>query len=198
MTHFMMRAEAEGIVCSGVLEGSSHTYALLDERVPSVPALSKEEALAELVRIYFTTRSPATLQDFCWWSNLSLTEAEKGLNAVKPAFFPEKTAGQTYWFANACNSKKSPDNVFLLPAFDEYIISYKDRSAVFSEEIQSKAVSSNGVFRPIVVANGKVIGLWKKMSSGRQLVKFDFFNQPDEFVKKGLDRIVRNYHSFWE
>jgi len=198
MTHFLMRAEAESMICSGALDKNVHTYALLEERVPPVPALSKEEALAQLVRIYFTTRAPATLQDFCWWSNLSLTEAEKGLNAVKPEFFPEKIGGQTYWLANSCNPKESPDNAFLLPAFDEYIISYRDRSAVLLSETQSKAISSNGVFRPTVVAKGKVIGLWKKASSGRRSVAFDFFNQPDETTKKALDKSIENYNAFWK
>ena len=198
ITHFLMRAEAEGIICSGVLDKNAHTYALLEERVPSVPALPKEEALAQLVRIYFTTRAPATLQDFCWWSNLSLTEAEKGLNAVKPEFFPEKIGGQTYWIPNSYNLEESSDNVFLLPAFDEYIISYRDRSAALLLETQSKAISSNGVFRPTIVAKGKVIGLWKKITSGRRAVAFDFFNQPDEVIKKALDKSIENYHAFWK
>ena len=198
MTHFMMRAEAEGIVCSGVLEGNSHTYALLEERVPLVPALSKEEALAQLVRIYFATRSPATLQDFCWWSNLSLTEAEKGLNAVKSEFFPEKIAGQTYWFAHSNNPKDATDDVLLLPAFDEYIISYRDRSAVLSGKTQAQAISSNGVFRPTVVANGKVAGLWKKAASGRQSITFDYFNQPNQSISKTLEQAIENYHTFWK
>jgi len=198
ITHFLMRAEAEGIICSGVLDKNVHTYALLEERVPPVPALSKEEALARLVSIYFTTRAPATLQDFCWWSNLSLTEAEKGLNAVKQEFFSEKIGGQTYWLPNSYNPEESADNVFLLPAFDEYIISYRDRSAALLSETQSKAISSNGVFRPVVVEKGKVIGLWKKATSRRQSVTFDFFNQPDEAIKKVLDKSIENYHAFWQ
>jgi len=198
MTHFMMRAEAEGIVCSGAMDGNAHTYALLEERVPPVPALSREEALVRLVRIYFSTRSPATLQDFCWWSNLSLTEAEKGLSAVKTEFFSEKIGGQTYWFANSINSGNDSGSVFLLPAFDEYIISYRDRSPVLSQETHSKAISSNGVFRPTVVANGKVIGLWKKAASGRRTVTFDFFSQPDDSVKKALDKSIGDYNAFWK
>jgi len=197
MTHFLMRAEAEGIICSGALDKNAHTYALLEERVPPVPALSKEEALAQLVRIYFTTRAPATLQDFCWWSNLSLTEAEKGLNAVKQQFFHEKIGGQTYWFTDSYNPENSSDNVFLLPAFDEYIISYRNRSAALLPETQSKAISSNGVFRPTVVAKGKVIGLWKKTTSSRQSVAFDFFTQPDESVKKALDKSIEDYSAFF-
>jgi hypothetical protein len=47
------------------------TYALLDERVPPIARLSRDEALAQLDRTYFTSRYPATLQNFVWWSGLS-------------------------------------------------------------------------------------------------------------------------------
>lgn len=75
MTRFMSRAEVEGIVCSGECRGRQHTYALLDERVPPTPELTKEEALARLATAYFRSHAPATLQDFSWWSGLPLTEA---------------------------------------------------------------------------------------------------------------------------
>ena len=45
MTRFMVRAEQEGIVCSGEDKGGKYTYALLEERVPPVPEITKDEAL---------------------------------------------------------------------------------------------------------------------------------------------------------
>jgi hypothetical protein len=65
--------------------------------------------------------------------------------------------------------------MFLLVAFDEYIIAYRDRSAVLPSENFSKAVSSNGIFRPVIVVNGQVIGLWKKSTGKKQAVLFDYF-----------------------
>jgi hypothetical protein len=97
LTHFLMRAEVEGIVCSGRMKGKTHTYALLDERAAPTPALHREEALARLAGIYFASHSPATLQDFAWWSGLSQKEAQNGLNAVQADLFAEKTDGLTYY-----------------------------------------------------------------------------------------------------
>ena len=66
MTRFMARAEQEGIICSGEDRGSKCTYALLEERVPPMPELTKDESLARLARSYFRSHSPAVLQDFIW------------------------------------------------------------------------------------------------------------------------------------
>jgi hypothetical protein len=56
----------------------------------------------------------------------------------------------------------------------------------------------NGVFRPTIVANGEVIGLWKKATSGRQSVKFDFFNQPDESYTHALIQATQRFDAFLE
>jgi hypothetical protein len=181
MTHFMMRAEVDALVCSGALRGKEHTYALLDERVPSYPTPTREEALAKLVQTYFRSHCPATLQDFVWWSGLSLTEAKQGMEAVKSNFFSENINGQTYWIADSFNKiPKMKKATFLLPAFDEYIIAYRDRSAVLSSENFSKAVSSNGIFRPVIVVSGQVVGLWKKSNSKKQAVLFDYFESHED------------------
>ena|ERR1035437_1525008 len=39
---------------------------------------------------------------------------------------------------------------------DEFIISYKDRTASLPLENHIKAVSNNGIFKPIIIINGKV------------------------------------------
>jgi hypothetical protein len=195
--HILMRAEVEGVVCSGALKGKTHTYALLDERVPPVPPAGREEALARLAGIYFTSHSPATLQDFAWWSGLSLTEARIGLNAVQTDFFAEKTAGETYWIASVPAGVPAAEaSVHLLPAFDEYIIGYRNRSAVLSSENFSKAVSSNGVFRPAILVNGIVAGLWKKTASGRQPVQLDFFTSPDVDCERLTLQAADMYRAF--
>ena len=44
LAHLMMRAELDGLVCSGVRRGKQSTYALLEERLPAAPALQRDEA----------------------------------------------------------------------------------------------------------------------------------------------------------
>ena len=80
MTRFMSRAEVEGIVCSGECHGRQHTYALLDERVPPTPELTKEEALARLATAYFP-RYPARLLLVVWFA----------FNGSKASHFSDRT-----------------------------------------------------------------------------------------------------------
>ena len=53
LRHLLMRAETDGVVCSGADKKGTATYALLDERAPRGEEPSREEALARLARIYF-------------------------------------------------------------------------------------------------------------------------------------------------
>jgi hypothetical protein len=195
LVHFLMRAELDALVCSGPLQGKKHTYALLDERVPQTKPLSKEETLAKLAQIYFTSHGPAALQDFVWWSGLSPTEAKKALESVQSDFLAEKTGDQTYWIARSAGAvKKGEKTAHLLPAFDEYIIAYRDRTAAIPLENQKRAISSNGIFHPVIVANGQAVGLWKKAAAKTQPLVFDFFEElgaAKSQVNKAADAFTR-------
>ena len=83
----LLRAELDGVICSGPREGKQFTYALLDERVPEARALTRDEALAELTRRYFTSRGPATVRDFVWWSGLTASgrEGRRGDGSSAPS-----------------------------------------------------------------------------------------------------------------
>lgn len=163
LSHLMLRAELEGIVCSGHVNGNKQTYALLCDRVPHKKILSRDDSLAELARRYFTSHGPATLHDFVWWSGLSVTEARQGFESVKSGFISETIDAVQYWFKDTLPGiRKDKDTIYLLPAFDEFLISYRDRSASLSLIHHKKAVSDNGIFRPVIVVNGQVTGLWKR------------------------------------
>ena len=84
MTRFMSRAEVEGIVCSGECRGRQHTYALLDERVPPTPELTKEEALARLATAYFRSHAPA-------YPARLLLVARFAFNGSKASHFSDRT-----------------------------------------------------------------------------------------------------------
>ncbi|MDR3315733.1 MAG: winged helix DNA-binding domain-containing protein [Coriobacteriales bacterium] len=197
LVHFTMWAELEGIVCSGALQGKKQTYALLDERAPQAELLTRDESLAKLARIYFTSHGPATLQDFVWWSGLSQAEARRGMEAVASELASEVIGGQSYLFAYNSSSFVLPKNTLhLLPAFDEYLVSYKDRSAVLSPAQHHKAISSNGIFRPTVVVDGSIVGLWKKTNTKTRPIDFDFFKKPSAATLRKAEKATDGYREF--
>src|SRR6266487_145758 len=162
--HVLMHAELDGIICSGARRGKQFTYALLDERAPQARTLDRNEALAEFARRYFTSRGPATLQDFVWWSGLTVADARIGLEMVTSQLLYEIIDGQTYWFSPSTSPAKDlSQTVYLLPNYDEYIVGYTDRSAVFdASDMQHLDARGNVLFQHTIVLNGQVVGIWKR------------------------------------
>jgi hypothetical protein len=202
--HLILYAELDGIICSGRLNGKEHTYALLANRIPAGknPGAPKnrDEALAELSKRYFFSHGPATLLDFAWWSGLSITDAKKSVNMLKPDIIQEKIGTSEYmYYAPVKPFSPKKQSIYLLPAYDEFIISYKDRSASLPKEQNTKAISSNGIFRPVIVINGKVAGIWKRIAQKNDIrIEPEFFQPPDENDQKLLDNATRKYSAFLE
>jgi hypothetical protein len=195
-SHLFLCAEAAGLVCSGAMKKGKPTFALLDEWVPKVDSLPKEEALARLAARYFEGHGPATLQDFIWWSGLPVGQARQALESVKRDLCSETVASATYWFSGCPSAPRSaPDSAYLLPAFDEFLIGYKDRLASLPGDSHHKAVSSNGIFRPIIVVNGRIIGTWKK-SEKAATATLDFFERPNSDIRALIDEAAARYGRF--
>jgi hypothetical protein len=186
-SHILMNAELDGLICSGAMKNQKQTYALLSLRVPHGAADARDEALAKLAFTYFTSHGPATLQDFIWWSGLSVADARHGLEMVKTGFLSDTISGQEYWFKNHSSAKiKTKGTVYILPAYDEFLISYRDRSASLPVGYHAHTVSTNGIFRPIIVADGQVSGLWtRKQIKNEILIETRLFHPPtSEFTSK--------------
>jgi len=194
--HIMLRAELDGIVCNGAKRGKQFTYALLNERVPQQKKLVKEEALAELALRFFKSHGPATLQDFAWWSGLTKRDALCGLNAVKHMLVSEEINNQVYWFTDpGFNEKKS--SIYLLPAYDEWLISYKDRTASLPQAYFSHVISRNGIFKPTIIVDGKVVGLWKRsFKKERVFIETTFFKKKDQVGRKVMATAAKPFVKF--
>jgi hypothetical protein len=55
----------------------------------------------------------------------------------------------------------------LAPAFDEIILGYQDRLLVAGSAMQRAIVpGNNGVFRPVVLLDGRAVGTWKVPGAG--------------------------------
>jgi Winged helix DNA-binding domain len=194
--HLMYHAELEGLVCNGVQRGRHHTYALVDERIPSTPSLSRDEARAELARRYFLSHGPATVHDFAWWSGLPMADARAGLEAAKHLLVAEPVGTQILWHPPTTSSSPT-HSLHLLPCFDEYTVSYKDRSAVIRPHHAPFAMTNNGIFRPIIVVDGQVVGIWKRtLSKNKLLLEPTFFENWDPAQEAALRVAAERYGQF--
>ena len=103
------------------------------------------------------------MQDFVWWSGLSVADARAGLDMARPHIAPEVSAGQTYWLPSSARSAGDTSaRAYLLPAFDEYLVGYRDRSAVLDPLHARQTNNGGGILSPVMVIDGQVVGTWKR------------------------------------
>ena len=198
MTRFMARAEQVGIVCSGEDKGSKCTYALLEERVPPMPELTKDESLARLARSYFRSHSPAVLQDFVWWSGLPVSDAKQAIYLIASELTTEQWKEQTWYIHDACRTRgKLTDDIHLLPSYDEYLLGYKDRTDVLPLEHYPKAFTNNGLFFPIILHKGQVVGNWNKSAKKKGLdLEYSCFRQEADMDEAMLHQAKQKFAQF--
>ena len=192
--------EVDGIVCNGREKGRKHTYALLDERVPTAGSVSREEALSLLAQKYFRSHSPASPEDFTWWSGLTATEAGKAIRSIEKELIAGRYEGEKLYVHESCIRETAPDaGTHLLPPFDEYLISYKNRTHVLDPKYAAKAYNNFGTFQPVIFRNGKIVGNWKKVAKkGGVGVEAAFFTKADTVGKRELQTAIDRYTGFLE
>ena len=186
LVHLLLCAELNGTICSGPLKNRKQTFSLLECRVPFKKFLSREESLAELAKRYFRSHGPATIADFVWWSGLPAKDAKTALEIVKTNLSSVKLNSKEYWFDTYFETFKSPKtSVHLLPAYDEFLISYRDRSASLGLTGNRNVISSNGIFRPVIIINGQVAGLWNCSVKDEKLnIRIGFLKAQNKLVMK--------------
>jgi hypothetical protein len=160
-TQILIRAELEMRICNGVRKENKVTYALFDRRVPPSETISRKDALVKLASVYFKSRGPATAKDFAWWSGLNMTDATFGISGLGSDLKTTSVDGLNYlYFENTLDHKQKV--TALLPAYDEYMVGYTEgRDIAFPVDVD-KSFLGNGIFKPIVLFNNTITGIWKK------------------------------------
>jgi len=197
--HIVMQAELDAVICSGPRRGKQFTYALLEERAPHAKKLERPEALGELAKRYFVSHGPALAQDFAWWSGLTVADAVEGIKYAGSHLVSETTDNKTYWFsASASSPQKAPPSIHLLPNYDEYLISYKDYSPIFSDEMTGlEKPFGNALLAHIVVRNGRVIGGWRRtFQKDKVIIKVDIKVSLSKDEQQRLKDATENYGRF--
>jgi len=196
--HVTWRMAHDGLICFGPREGRQQTFVLLDEWVPGAKRMARDEALAELARRYFTSHGPATVHDFAWWSGLLLSDAAAGLAMVSGALVSVDLADRKYWSAPSAPPGGSSLRAFLLPAFDEYTVAYRDRGPVL-EPGHARQADGMAVLRPVIMVNGRVVGTWARtLGKGSVEVAVSPFTRLGTTARRAAAAAARRYAAFLE
>jgi hypothetical protein len=172
---------------------------LVDEWVTDARRLERDESLSEFVLRYFTGHGPATLRDFCWWSKVSVADAKIGLSLARDALVELACDGTSY-FAAAAEVERAASRtarVHLLPGFDEYVLGYQDRALALPAEHAEKIVpGNNGIFLPMIVGDGRVIGTWRRSPGKAMDIAPLPFVTLDDREATAVERGARRYRAF--
>jgi len=146
-------------------------------------------------------RWPVTLRDFSWWSGLSLRDAHNALEVVKESFMVEKIGSQTWVLSTSSKRADAFEadgrSVGRLPAFDEMILSYTDRSALFGAKDALRGVVSGGVIKPIIFAEGQVVGTWNRQNDEEKVaVTIAPFGKLAATVRASIEEAAERYANF--
>lgn len=181
LAYIIMHAEISGVLTSGRPVRSpggalKQTYALFDERVPAGTDLPQADALAELVRRYFSSRGPATLKDCAAWSGLTVTDVRRGMQQTVEAhpggLAREVIDGVEHYYA-AADAGLAGDSVpagdpvpdaegpriDLIQCYDEYVMGYSATRHYLGGG--APAFPFEGEPMHAVLLDGRMAGSWR-------------------------------------
>lgn len=158
-THLLLALSCRGVTCRARDRGRETTFALLDEWLPLTPE-GPTDPSTELARRYFRAFGPATAADFTSWSGLP---SSMPIKAIRDELTEVEFDGRRGWTLGVVE----PVQGFrLLPMFDNYLLGYRDRTAML-DPARHASVYVGGIIKASVVRDGRVVGSWRLDRSSR-------------------------------
>jgi hypothetical protein len=203
--HVIFYLNQRQILCWGPPAGTQQALVLVDEWISNARTLGREESLREFAVRYFTGHGLATVRDFAWWSKLTLTDARAGIALAGDELVALSVGDETYlasareWdAAQTAHTARAGTGVHVLAGFDEYLLAYQDRSLPLPEIHSQKIVpGNNGIFLPIIVAQGQIVGTWRRAARSKTgAIEPEYFVAPSVALEKGVARAAKRYAEF--
>jgi hypothetical protein len=178
---------ARGVVCYGPHRGSEPTFVRADAYIPRWKDISRERAEELLLRRYLRAFGPATATDFSLWAGMTITEAREIWAREQSGFASVSVEG---WKAEIlredleelAHSRFEQPVVRLLPYFDTFLLGHKERDHLVTTEQKPSVYRAQGWIAPVVLVNGRVVGVWENRLEKNQLhvqvTKFEPISRP--------------------
>lgn len=192
--HLLNWLAHEGAICQGPRHGKQPTFVLMDAWVPPGAPLARDEALHRLALRYLQGHGPATTADLAWWSGLTQKDALRALELAGSALEKETHDGITWWWRADAPLPARSRAIHLLPAFDEYLIGYRDRTPVLDAAHARRVIGINGLVAATAIVQGRVAATWKR--AGDSDVALDPLRALADAEHEGIRRAARRWRRF--
>ena len=156
LVHLLMLATLQGHAVRGPMVGKQHAYVLVEDWLGPAKPVARDAALAELARRYLAGHAPADDRDLARWAGLPLGEARAGLGAIASQL-DRRPDGLLRLKGQALTSRPRP--VKLLGAYDPLLLGWASREPIVGPH--TGLVTSNGLFRPFALVDGRAAAIWK-------------------------------------
>jgi hypothetical protein len=169
--HIALTAVVCGIACLGPDRGKTTCLIRREDWLGKPPPFDRDQALAELTRLYIRAFAPATDRDFAYWSGLPLRDVRAGLESIAGEI-EEVRVGDGTMLAIRGGLPRLPSTgqVRMLGNFDTYLLGWKDREfSVTGEHAIHVKEGGGGWIRPVILEDGVVVGGWRTSRKGGRL-----------------------------
>lgn len=127
-----------------------------------VTFIDQSEARAEVIKQYFATYGPATLNDCAYFTSYKITEIKGLIEKFQIELNRLEIEKKTYYYLGELLSGVEVPEIILLAGFDPLILGYKDKSRFIDETLRYKYVTNTGIIFPGILINGKLGARWQK------------------------------------
>jgi len=158
---------------------------LADAPRPELAGTEREAALAELARRYLAGHGPAAAADLAAWAGLPLRDARAGLDAIAGGL-AELGGGLVELAGHGRTPGRLPAR--LLPAFDPYLLGWKDRLFAVPARHARRVHPGGGILRAIATADGVAVGTWSARRRGDRVT---VTVEPFAALEPGAERALR-------
>jgi len=179
---FVKHLAYEGRICFGPNRGQEVTFSRLDRWLGHFARLPVEEAQMELIRRYLRGYGPATPQDFAAWSGLPMQELTPAWQRVNDELASVSIEGRKAWLLRndlegvQAQPKEGEQQVHLLPSFDVFLLSHRDKSPFVDAAYYKRVYRKAGWLSPVVLVDGRIAGVWSHQRRGHKLqLTIEFF-----------------------
>lgn len=161
IAHLLWLAAAERDICHGPIRDGESTFVPVRDWIGRPRAVERDAALEELAVRYLRSHAPARPEDLAAWSGIRVGDAKRAWRAISGRLVEIRAPGGPTW-ALRSGTDDAPQAVLrLLPAFDEYLLGWRDRGFAVPSEHRTKVNAGGGWLHPVVLADGRVVGTWR-------------------------------------
>jgi len=158
LVQVLAEASVHGDLIRGPVVGAEQAFVSAEQWLGRAPApLDRDEGLARLARRYLVGHGPAADRDLARWAKLPLRDARRGLDAISDDL--ESVAGGRRLAGPSPAVAPPPwPAPRLLGPFDPLLLGWASREAIVGAH--RAVVTTNGLFRPVALVEGRVVGWW--------------------------------------